>query len=302
MAWNESFSTADAGGWAGDASFATAPPRESEKLKVAEKLPIPVTISDLFDCASAEEKFEIGEYPFGTVLTMGIVKSMSEQENTTNHILGDPEDMDKEFEVLTYNGVSDEGEDADSDADSEPIMFVEGTRVMVVGKLRSLSGRHGIMTYCIREVIDEKEYRAFKLEAKIVKLYFGKDVPSLLQSGMAQGLVGCCAGAPADHAQTGGNADAGSVFATQPSRIYGSTTAAAPSYSRGHNLDGQRGKIMDLLHKEKDNYEAIGMSEVDIKKAIGAPNMDSLRKDLQFLVNEGHIYNTTDDEHYALID
>ncbi|VDL73960.1 unnamed protein product [Nippostrongylus brasiliensis] len=282
MAWNESFSTADAGGWAGDASFATAPPRESEKLKVAEKLPIPVTISDLFDCASAEEKFEIGEYPFGTVLTMGIVKSMSEQENTTNHILGDPEDMDKEFEVLTYNGVSDEGEDADSDTDSEPIMFVEGTRVMVVGKLRSLSGRHGkfaklqsrdfqfangsylgIMTYCIREVIDEKEYRAFKLEAKIVKLYFGKvcfnslqhrasgvyerlnfqDVPSLLQSGMAQGLVGCCAGAPADHAQAGGNAD-----------------------------------------------------------AIGAPNMDSLRKDLQFLVNEGHIYNTTDDEHYALID
>lgn len=37
---------------------------------------------------------------------MGIVKSVSEQENTTNHVLGDPEDMDKEFEVLTYNGAS----------------------------------------------------------------------------------------------------------------------------------------------------------------------------------------------------
>lgn len=92
---------------------------------------------------------------------------------------------------------------------------------------------------------------------------------------------------------------------------------------------------MDLLQREKDNYDSIGMSESDIKKvllnsscsfkfqllhmqmflrtsitleitpviqAIGAINMDSLRKDLQFLVNEGHIYNTTDDEHYALID
>ncbi|KAK6010431.1 hypothetical protein OSTOST_24542 [Ostertagia ostertagi] len=59
---------------------------------------------------------------------------------------------------------------------------------------------------------------------------------------------------------------------------------------------------MDLLQREKDNYEAIGLSESAIKSAIGAVNMDSLRKDLQFLVNEGHIYNTTDDEHYALID
>ncbi|KHJ98790.1 hypothetical protein OESDEN_01219 [Oesophagostomum dentatum] len=59
---------------------------------------------------------------------------------------------------------------------------------------------------------------------------------------------------------------------------------------------------MDLLQREKDNYDTIGMSEGDIKKAIGAASMDSLRKDLQFLVNEGHIYNTTDDEHYALID
>ncbi|KAK6043128.1 replication protein A [Cooperia oncophora] len=92
------------------------------------------------------------------------------------------------------------------------------------------------------------------------------------------------------------------VFGTQPSRIYGSTAGAATSYSRGHNLDGQRGKIMDLLQREKDNYEAIGLSESDIKSAIGAVNMDALRKDLQFLVNEGHIYNTTDDEHYALID
>ncbi|WKX98265.1 hypothetical protein Q1695_013719 [Nippostrongylus brasiliensis] len=202
MAWNESFSTADAGGRAGDASFATAPPKGSEKMKVAENLHIPATISDLFDCASAEE-FEIGEYPFGKVLTMGIVKSMSKQEYTTNHILGDPEDMEKEFVVLAH--VSDGGENTSSD--SEPTMFVEGTRVMVVGHLQSLSGRRGIMAYCIREVIDEKEYRAFKLEARIAKLYFGKDVPSLLQSGMGQGLVGCCAGAPADYAQTGGNAD-----------------------------------------------------------------------------------------------
>ncbi|VDP22737.1 unnamed protein product [Heligmosomoides polygyrus] len=253
MAWNESFSVAEGGGWAGDASFATAPPKEAQSIKVAERLPVPVTISALHDSANAEEKYELGDFPFSTVLTMGIVKSVSEQENTTNHVLGDPEDMDKEFEV--------------ADADTGLNTFVEGTKLMVVGKLRSLSDRHGIMSYGIREVIDEKEYMAFRLEAKIAKHYFEKNVPSILRSGMGEVIVGCAAGAPAD-----------------------STAAAGPA------------EIIDVLHRERDNYEATGMSESDIKRAIGATSMESLQKDLQFLINEGHIYNTTDDEHYALID
>ncbi|KAK5964360.1 Replication protein A [Trichostrongylus colubriformis] len=291
MAWNESFSVADGGGWAGDASFATTAPKEAQTLKMAERLPVPVTVADLHDSASAEEKYELGDYPFSTVLTMGIVKSVAELENTTNHVLGDPEDMSKEFEVLTYSGVS--------DTEVASLTFVEGVKVMVVGKLRSLSDRYGIMSYNIREVIDDKEYRAFKLEAKIAKLYFEKNVPSILRSGMGQSLAGCAAGPPADAATAAASGEVMNVFGTQPSRIYSTPGAAA---SRGHNLEGQRGKIMDLLQREKFNYEAIGLSEGDIKVAIGAVNMDSLRKDLQFLVNEGHIYNTTDDEHYALID
>ncbi|KJH45254.1 hypothetical protein DICVIV_08708 [Dictyocaulus viviparus] len=293
MAWNESFSVADAGGWAGDASFTTVAPKEAQSLKVAERLPIPVTISNLHDSANVEEKFEVGDFPFSTVLTMGIVKAVSEQENTLNHVLGDPEDMSKEFEVLTYNGVS--------DTESGSNLFVEGSKVMVVGKLRSLSDRHGIMSYSIREIIDEKEYRAFKLEARIALIYFAKNIPSILRSGMGQSLVGCAAGAPIDADTNSREKETLSVFGTQPSRIY-SSIVTPPSTGRGHNLVGQRGKIMDLLQREKDNYEAIGLSENEIKKAIGAVNMDSLRKDLQFLVNEGHIYNTTDDEHYALID
>ncbi|KAE9416333.1 hypothetical protein Angca_006488, partial [Angiostrongylus cantonensis] len=282
MAWNESFSVADAGGWAGDVSFTTTAPKEAQSLRVAERLPIPVTVSDLHDCANVEEKYELGDFPFSTVLTMGIVKSASEQENTSNHVLGDPEDMSKEFEVLTYNGVS--------DMDFGSIVFVEGTKVMVVGKLRSLSDRHGIMSFNIREVIDEKEYRAFRLEAKVAKVYFQKNIPSILRSGMGQNLVGCAAGAPSDANPSAGEKESLSVFGTQPSRIFNSSVTGQASLSRGHNLVGQRGKIMDLLQREKDNYEAIGLSESEIKKAIGAINMESLRKDLQFLVNEGHIY------------
>ena len=67
MAWNESFSAADAGGWAGDTSFATAPPKEVQSSRVAERLPIPVTVGDLHDSANAEERYELGDYHFSTV-------------------------------------------------------------------------------------------------------------------------------------------------------------------------------------------------------------------------------------------
>ncbi|VDN29270.1 unnamed protein product [Cylicostephanus goldi] len=67
MAWNESFSAADGGGWAGDASFATAPPKEAQSAKIAERLPVPVTVADLHDSANVEEKYELGDYPFSTV-------------------------------------------------------------------------------------------------------------------------------------------------------------------------------------------------------------------------------------------
>lgn len=70
MAWNESFSVAEGGGWAGDASFATAPPKEAQSIKVAERLPVPVTISALHDSANAEEKYELGDFPFSTVSLM----------------------------------------------------------------------------------------------------------------------------------------------------------------------------------------------------------------------------------------
>ncbi|KAJ1373965.1 hypothetical protein KIN20_036527 [Parelaphostrongylus tenuis] len=294
MAWNESFSVADGGGWAGDVSFTTTAPKEAQSLKIAERLPVPATISDLHDCANVEEKFELGDFPFSMVLTVGIVKSVSEQENTSNHVLGDPEDMSKEFEVLTYNGVS--------DTDFGSTVFVEGTKVMVVGKLRSLSDRHGIMSYNIREIIDEKEYHAFRLEARIAKIYFQKNVPSVLRSGMGQTLSDVQRVLLQMQILALEEKESLNVFGTQPSRIFNSSIAGQTSSSRGHNLVGQRGKIMDLLQREKDNYDTIGLSEGEIKKAIGAMNMDSLRKDLQFLVNEGHIYNTTDDEHYALID
>uniref|UniRef100_A0A1I7XPW8 TFIIIC_sub6 domain-containing protein n=1 Tax=Heterorhabditis bacteriophora TaxID=37862 RepID=A0A1I7XPW8_HETBA len=141
MAWNESFSGPDAGGWAGDTSFATSGPKDTESTKVAERLPVPVTISVLSSTANSDEKYILGDFPFSTVLILGNVKSYQEQDNSTMYLIGDPEDMEKDFQVINYNGIS--------ESDLSAPRFVEGTRVMALGKLRSLSDIHGKLEFVI---------------------------------------------------------------------------------------------------------------------------------------------------------
>lgn len=53
------------------------------------------------------------------------------------------------------------------------------------------------MTFSLREVVNEKEYKAFTLEAKIAKLFFANDMYHLLQSGRGEKLTGYPIGAPA---------------------------------------------------------------------------------------------------------
>ncbi|EYC45776.1 hypothetical protein Y032_0417g1108 [Ancylostoma ceylanicum] len=101
---------------------------------------------------------------------MGIVKSVSEQENTTNHVLGDPEDMNKDFEVLTYNGVS--------ETELGTSTFVEGTKVIVVGKLRSLSDRHVLHYFLPHVLFTSPNYRLSLWKLVILRITSAEHVIS----------------------------------------------------------------------------------------------------------------------------
>ncbi|CAJ0590758.1 unnamed protein product [Cylicocyclus nassatus] len=79
----------------------SALPVEVPLPAAVEALPVPVTVAVEYS-AGIDEKFSYGDYHFSTVLTIGIVKTVIIRENLTIHVLMDPKDMDKEFDVFTH--------------------------------------------------------------------------------------------------------------------------------------------------------------------------------------------------------
>ncbi|CAD6191439.1 unnamed protein product [Caenorhabditis auriculariae] len=302
MAWDASFSTLDAGGWM-DSGYGNdqGVSKDSELSKIGERLPVPVTIANLADSVhSAADKYVLGTYHFATVTTIGIVKSIQADSATHIYVLQDPDDYDKEYIVNKYTT-----DESGADVLEDPV--AEGARVIAIGKLRSFDGTNSIMAFGLHEVSDEKEYQAFVLEAQIAAMYFSKNIPQLLKTQNVKQLIGTPAGAPADHQQPGhsmGGSQAPERIYPQSGQPYGAGMNGGDS-SAGvskHKFPGQRGKIMDLLTRDKANFGEEGVSFDYIKEKIGSTSTKSLQSDLEFLVNEGHIYNTTGDDNYAVID
>ncbi|VDK59080.1 unnamed protein product, partial [Cylicostephanus goldi] len=166
-------------GYDGDDLESTSTAAGLPPTKTVENLPVPVTISDIHSFVNAEEKYECGVFSFTTVITVGIVKSAFEQEDTICHILGDPEDMDKVCRVVTYSGISDvevektlfEGGMANicqlftsngiSGLRVPNVLYGKDTLLFVVGILRSFSNDHGILSFHVRELVNESEFKAF---------------------------------------------------------------------------------------------------------------------------------------------
>ncbi|CAI4225450.1 unnamed protein product [Auanema sp. JU1783] len=293
--WNESFSGADAG-WGGDASFATQAPKDSEMRKVSDRLPIPVTIQDLRGFTPNDEKYTLGDYGFGTALIIGRVERLETgNEHSISYDLIDIEDEQTCFKVVMYTGLNDSRKDLQS--------FVEGTRMMALGKLRSLSDEFSLIAYDIKEITDDKEYEAYLLEAKLAKLFFAKNVPNKLALREIL-LEGTCIGVPANAAQRAIGQN--SHTKAEPNRLYPNANqqqndSDKNSIAAANGLQGQKASIVRLLEAEQGSYGEHGFTVEEIRQKLRAPNVDSIRADLEFLATEGHVYTTISDDHFALI-
>ncbi|CAJ0604357.1 unnamed protein product [Cylicocyclus nassatus] len=268
----------------------SALPVEVPLSAAVETLPVPVTVADLEHYAGIDEKFSHGDYHFSTVLTVGIVTAVIIRENLTIHVLADPENMDKEFEVFTYTSVP-EG----ANVECGRVIFAKGVKLFVVGLLRCIDRKCGVLSFIAREICDIMEYEVFIHEAKIAQLYFCKNVPLILRSGGFKPGCWGAAGPPADFVLM-------SRVAASPA--YGTLAFYAPEASNVLKDHGTtpRKKIIDLFQSEECNHDvSVGLSEEFIQEALKGTSKDVLRHELNVLVSEGHLYHTIDDKHFACL-
>uniref|UniRef100_A0A0N5AUF3 RPA_C domain-containing protein n=1 Tax=Syphacia muris TaxID=451379 RepID=A0A0N5AUF3_9BILA len=289
---NDSFDVGAAGGW-GDVSY-SATEAPSEASKSVDKVVVPVSVEDLNrNVNQNEEKLTFNKTSFSTVRIAGVVKDAKEQDGgqSVEYKIADDAESNERFLVIHYRGVN------PNDISSE--LFVEGTVVMVVGKLRNFDNRLAIVAFDVREIDDKRELEAYHLEAKLAKLFYTKDVIEVIKSNsslfentmLRRNLEGAQTNSGNKNGNTGTTWNQNGINSAITSQFNG-----AVENTKG--LSGQKGAIYKYL-SGLNSME--GASTEEIKKNIPKNlfNQRTFATDFESLLSEGHIYSTIDDDHYT---
>lgn len=283
-------------GWDDGGGFSSA--GQVHASNAFDRVPVPVQINELLASRSDDDKIHFGGYAFGTLRICGRVVSKDEQDKQTQIELCDPSETDTDFcdrlKVIVYQSAQ-----KVSDYNVNDI-------IIALGKVRKFDGAFSFVAFGVTPVVDPRLAEAFALEAQLAKYFYSINVPERICLGQGQEYEGTVfSNTPIIRENKG--------TAAQPAGIPGQMqTANAPNnYNPGANympqqsrsenrgLTGTREKILTAVRSLSANGE-IGTHVNDILRTIGS-NVPSFNSDLQYLVNEGVLYNTIDDDHFAAV-
>lgn len=284
--WNETMNDQEhgAGGWAagGENSFMTDRKPDSKATTLGDRLPVPVTISNLNEHFSAtDDKYVIGNFRFATVLTVGIVKEIHQDGTTFTYELCDPQDESMEYRALKYEN---------DGANSDHCSIVEGTRVRAIGKLKSFDGTHTIMLFNITPVTDDKDYTIFELEAEAARLFFQKNMNDKLKESSSSGFQGMLAppkGRAVQQPQAPHVAD-------NKERLY----PVKPEVKQEGSI---RERVVAILKGVSEQAHEEGSNLSWISEQMPDADINQLRQCLVDMVEGGMAYTTTDEETFSII-
>ena len=198
------------------------------------------------------------------VAVCGEIKSADEAETKTTFNV---HDGSGEVECVLWK---DEQGSKDKDPDS---VITQGTNVRVIGSIRSQQDRRYIMVFRVTSVMSEEELDAHKIEIEYAKLQIkrmnDKENAAIgANYGLSNSMVGGATGNPAASGSSFGNSKQDSVY-----------------------------KLVSGCERE----EGIGRDEVyqALQSKMSKKDVDDA---LEFLSNEGHVYSTTDEDHFKTTD
>jgi replication factor A2 len=253
-----------------------------EKRRKAQNL-VPMKIRDIILCE--EESVKIEGRDVGMVDIIGLVKSVEQTATKTVYILqdlnGQMED-DAEIEAIKWTD-----EDSNEGYTSESVTV--GMNGRIIGSLRTVSGKKHVMVFKITPVVSSAELQCHNLECVYAKLkirqlidkengVIGSRGPTI-QSSLSNSMVG------SGMMGSGGMPRSGAMGAV----------------SMGNSFGNSKHDAVFKLLTSCTRDEGLGRDEI-LEALRGKMNRKELDDALDYLSGEGHIYSTTDDDHFKSTD
>ncbi len=233
---------------------------------------IPATIKQLKSAppmANGEQGFTLDGRDLYQVTICGVIQSADEMNTNLSYMVDDGTDS-----IMVKIWMDSDSEAAFAERKAQ---WKEGVVVRVIGQLRSFNNTKNIVAFSISPITDFNEYTFHFIEVVHTHLRHTKGPPPNT-------------GAPVGYAApgAGGMAMGGNVAAPT-----GAGYAAAP----------QAVGVQELVLKFFKAKGASSESGCTVGEAADALSgngidIDQVRKEVEFLVGEGMLYSTIDDDHY----
>ncbi|KAJ1880062.1 Replication factor A protein 2 [Coemansia sp. RSA 1722] len=237
----------------------------------------PVTIKQLTDIAAAKDDAPItidGE-EIKQVTFVGVVRNINRQQI---NLMYSVEDGTGKIDVRVW---SKDGEDDNMDGgNSGNPDIVEGGYVRVYGELKFFGGKRHVSAHKIRPVTDHNEIAYHGMEAMYVHMTKTRGVAPALQA----------AGASAANAAAGGGG--ANAYTGAGSGGYGNMGGGGMGY------DNAQTAVLESLKKLAKPDTGALISDISSSLA-GRFQGHEVKKAIDWLVSEGHLYNTIDDNHVS---
>lgn len=228
----------------------------------------PITCQNMDELVHEDSKFTLGGAEVSQVTLVGNIYQCEKTQTCNTYKL---DDTTGSVTIKHWRSVENEEEGMMEEDDGN--VFEEGKEVKVFGQIRSFQKVYTLNALKIRPVEDMNEITVHMLECIKYKLMRQKKA-----SGNMNG------------ASNGGNA-----------AMYNSNTGGGNLKMNGSSNDMGMDSVQHQVWQMIENYSAQsseGVAVDDIRSTLKGLSMPQIRKAVEFLSNEGHIYSTVDDNHY----
>ncbi|XP_061452956.1 replication protein A 32 kDa subunit isoform X2 [Rhineura floridana] len=223
---------------------------------------VPCTVSQLLSAEQVDDAFRVREVELSQVIIVGVIR---QAEKAPTNILYKVDDMTAApMDVRQWVDTDEAG--------SENVVVPPGTYVKVAGHLRSFQNKKSLVAFKIMPLEDMNELTMHLLEVINAHMILRKtNMSTSAKMPQPLGLMGT------------GNMSS-----------YGESGALPVS-----GLTPPQTQILNLI---KSSTSAEGISLQDLQSQLRGMNLPILKKAVEFLSSEGHIYSTIDDEHFKSTD
>jgi len=252
-------------------------PTQTGKRETKSESLMPLTVKQLHQAlenASVDEAFKVNGEDVNNLTLVGKIVSSQESSTSLQYTIDDGTGT---VQVRFWL-------DDDSDSRSQSAEWTVGSYIRVYGHLRTFQGNRSVVAFSLRTITDFNEITYHQLEA--IYVHASKNS---LKSAMGDG-------AP----QMSNMNQMQTPKAAMPNLggQYNANNSAAPA-ANNNGLDACQQAVFEMYNSPQAMSTDQGMHVEQVSNTLGQKfNIGQIRNAVDFLVNEGHLYSTIDDNHY----